>query len=101
LPLKYRIPGYAGNALLLLISFAVIFSDTPVVGVLLTALAILNLYLVFKLDQFSRPEGMLAHELEMTKLREDLLAAKKRVSDLETPGAAAPTPRGAGDLAKG
>jgi hypothetical protein len=40
-------------------------------------------FLIFKLDQFSRPEASLAHELQMTKMREELLAAQKRVADLE------------------
>jgi hypothetical protein len=84
MPLQFKIPGYIGNGLLLLLGVVMAFTGNAVIGLLLAALAALNLFLIFKLDQFSRPEAYLAHELEMTKLREELLAAQKRVADLET-----------------
>jgi len=83
MPLQFKVPGYLGNGLLLLLSIAMLSTGNAVIGLLLAALAALNLFLIFKLDQFSRPEAWLAHELEMTKLREELLAAQKRVADLE------------------
>ena len=81
--LQFKVPGYIGNGLLLLLSIVMFFTGSDVVGLLLAALAALNLFLIFKLDQFSRPEAWLAHELEMTKMREELLVAQKRVADLE------------------
>jgi hypothetical protein len=83
MPLQYKLPGYIGNALLLLLSLAMLFGDNLVVGLLLGALAALNIYLVHKLDRFSREEVWLAHELEMTKMREELLEAQKRIGELE------------------
>jgi hypothetical protein len=90
MPLQYKLPGYAGNALLLLISIIICAQGSILIGLLLGALAILNLYLVYKLDTFSRPEGILVHQLEMTKVREELLAAQRRVSDLESSIASPP-----------
>jgi hypothetical protein len=45
----------------------------------LGALAALNIFLVYKFDQFSRAEVWLAHELEVIKMRED----QKRLGELE------------------
>ncbi len=89
MPLQFKLPGYIGNALLLLLGVIILTTDNAVVGVLLGALAALNLFLIYKLDQFSRQEVWLAHELEMTKMREELLVAQKRIAELET--TAAPT----------
>jgi hypothetical protein len=83
MPLQFKVPGYIGNGLLLLLGIVMLFTGSAGIGLLLAALAALNLFLIFKLDQFSRPEASLAHELEMTKMREELLAAQKRVADLE------------------
>ena len=93
MPLQFKIPGYVGNGLLLLLSIVMVFSGSGVIGLLLGALAALNLFLIFKLDQFSRPEAWLAHELEMTKLREELLAAQKRVDRPGNDGAGARSKR--------
>jgi hypothetical protein len=93
MPLQYKVPGYVGNALLLLLSVAMLFSENVVVGLLLTALSALNLYLVYKLDQFSGEEGQLAHELEMAKIREQLLESQRHIAMLEAAaGAKQPTP---------
>jgi hypothetical protein len=83
MPLHFKLPGYIGNVLLLLLSVIILASDNVVVGALLGALAVLNLFLIYKLDQISRQEVWLAHELEMTKMREALLAAQKRIADLQ------------------
>ena len=88
MPLKYKVPGYAGNALLLMLSIIMLTMDGVVIGMLLGALALLNLYLIYKLDVFSRPETTLARELEMTKMREALIVEQNRVKQLE---AGAPT----------
>jgi hypothetical protein len=89
MPLQYKWPGYFGNALLLGLSVIILASDNAIVGLLLGALAVLNLFLVYKLDQFSRQEAWLAHELEMTRMREQLLVAQRRVAELEASAAAA------------
>jgi hypothetical protein len=90
MPLKYKVPGYAGNALLLFLSLVILAQGGAIVGPLLGALALLNLYLVYKLDMFSHEETFLAHELQVAKIREELLAAQKRIGELEA-GAKAPT----------
>jgi hypothetical protein len=90
MPLKYKIPGYAGNALLLILSLIILAQDSVIVGLLLGALALLNLYLVYKLDMFSHEETFLAHELQVAKMHEELLAAQQRIGELEA-GAKAPT----------
>ena len=83
MPLQYKVPGYVGNALLLLLAVLIVFGDHAAIGLFLGALAALNLFLIYKLDQFSRPEAWLAHELEMAKMRESLLEARKRIAELE------------------
>jgi hypothetical protein len=92
MPLQYKWPGYFGNALLLLLSVIIVASDNFLIGLLLGALAVLNLFLVYKLDQFSRQEVWLAHELEMTRTREQLLVAQRRVAELEASAAATDGP---------
>lgn len=66
--------------------------SSAIVGILLGALAALNLFLIYKLDQFSRPEAWLAHQLEMTKMREQLLVAQTRIGELEAGGGHAAAP---------
>jgi hypothetical protein len=83
MPLQYKLPGYIGNALLLLLSLIIIVSENAGIGALLGALAALNLFLVYKLDRFSHEEVWLAHQLEMAKMREELLVAQKRIAELE------------------
>jgi len=94
MPLQYKVPGYVGNALLLLLAVMIMFGDNAVIGLFLGALAALNLFLIYKLDQFSRPDAWLAHELEMAKTREALLEAQKRIAEMEA-AAAQPTGQGA------
>ena len=87
MPLRYKVPAYVGNALLLLLGLVMVASGNPgnlLTGTILGVLAALNLFLVHKLDRFSREEVWLAHELEVTKMREELLAAQKRLRELET-----------------
>jgi hypothetical protein len=77
MPLYYKIPAYIGNALLLGIGLILMFQDMVPAGVALAALAGLNLYLVRKLDVFSREEVWLATELVKERLREELQKARK------------------------
>lgn len=90
MPLQYKIPGYVGNALLLLLSVVILAQDSVPTGVFLGLLSMLNLYLVYKLDRFSRTEGQLAHELQLIKMREELALAQNRLRELE--GAASGSP---------
>jgi hypothetical protein len=83
MPLQFKLPGYFGNALLLLLAVIILASQNVIVGALLGALALLNLYLVYKLDQFSRQEVWLAHQVEVARMREELLVAQRRVAELE------------------
>ena len=83
MPLQYKLPGYIGNSLLLIISVVMLFQNNVVVGLLMGALSLLNLFLIFKLDTYSRDEGILAHELQMVKMREELAIAQKRLRELD------------------
>ena len=83
MPLQYKLPGYIGNSLLLIISVVMLFQNNVVVGLLMGALSLLNLFLIFKLDKYSRDEGILAHELQMVKMREELAIAQKRLRELD------------------
>ena len=75
MPLHFKIPAYLGNALLLLMGVVIVFQEPVLAGILLIALALLNLYLVRKLDLMSREEAWLASELVKQRLREELAAA--------------------------
>jgi len=75
MPLHFKIPAYLGNALLLLMGVVIVFQEPLLAGILLIALALLNLYLVRKLDLMSREEAWLASELVKQRLREELAAA--------------------------
>jgi hypothetical protein len=88
MPLRYKVPGYLGNALLLSLGLIIVGRGDIALGVMLAALSALNLFLVYKLDWSSREEGLLAHELEITKMREALLVARKRVKELEAESSA-------------
>jgi hypothetical protein len=97
MPLQYKIPGYVGNALLLFICLVMIGQGNVAIGLLLAALAALNLFLVYKLDRFSDPEALLARELEMTKMREELLLAQRHLAALQSAASASaqgPRPNG-------
>jgi len=76
MPLYYKIPAYVGNALLLGAGIILLFQEMVGMGVVLGALAGLNLYLVRKLDVFSREEVWLAAELVKERLREELQKAR-------------------------
>ena len=60
-------------------------------GLFLGLLSMLNLYIVYKLDLFSRYEGQLAHELQMTKMREELALAQNRLRELEGKATGSPS----------
>ena len=83
MPLQYKLPGYIGNSLLLIVSVVMLFQNNAVLGLLMGALSLLNLFLIFKLDTYSRDEGILAHELQMAKMREELAIAQKRLRELD------------------
>ena len=83
MPLRYKIPGYLGNGLLLLLSLVILAQGKFLIGVLFSSLSVLNLFLVYKLDQFSREDVWLAHELKLEKMREELLIEEARVQELE------------------
>jgi hypothetical protein len=84
MPLKYKLPGYLGNALLVVLGLIVAVQGSLLTGIMLSALGILNVYIVYKLDSYSQPEAALAHELEMIKLKQELIIAQKQVNDLQT-----------------
>jgi hypothetical protein len=90
MPLLFKIPGYLGNAAVLLLSLAILATESVATGFCLGALSALNLYLVYKLDTSSNYEGQLAHELQITKMREELALARRRLSELEGRGSTAP-----------
>jgi len=77
MPLYYKIPAYVGNALLLAVGLILIFQGMVVIGIALAALSSLNLYLVRKLDVFSREEVWLAAELVKQRMRDELQKAQQ------------------------
>lgn len=79
MPIIYKLPAYAGNTLLALIGLIVMANNSAWTGILLAALAALNLFLVRKLDLFSREEAWLALELKKAKMREELLALETQL----------------------
>ena len=56
MPLYYKWPAYVGNALLLICGLIIAAKNSLLGGGVVIALAALNLYLVWKLDVFSREE---------------------------------------------
>lgn len=82
MPLRYKVPGYVGNALLLLLSLVMIGQRSVTVGILFAALSALNLYLIHKLDWFSR--DWLKHATDIERLDGELEQARRRISDLES-----------------
>lgn len=82
-PIKYKYPAYLGNSFLLLFGLLGLEHGYGLFGIILIGLAVLNLFLVYKLDTFSREEVWLRHQLELTKMREELLTAQRHIEDLE------------------
>jgi hypothetical protein len=80
MPLYFKIPAYVGNSLLLGAGIILIFQQMFGMGFAFAALACLNLYLVRKLDVFSREEVWLASELVKERLREELEKARKKLA---------------------
>ncbi len=89
MPSYYKWPAYIGNVLLLLAGMIIASKNSIWGGGGVAALAALNLYLVRKLDVFSREEVWLALEIRKAKMREELLALQSRIAEHEsTPPAA-------------
>jgi hypothetical protein len=83
MPLYYKWPAYIGNVLLLLSGLIIAFKNSLWGGGFVIALAVLNLYLVWKLDVFSREEVWLAVEIKKAKMREELLELQKQIAGQE------------------
>ncbi len=91
MPAYYKWPAYIGNALLLLSGLIILVKDSPWGGAFVIGLAILNLYLIWKLDNFSREEVWLALEIKKTKMREELLEMQRKLAEeAKDDGAAKP-----------
>ena len=78
MPFYYKWPAYIGNALLLICGLIIVFANSVWGGAAVIALALLNLYLIWKLDVFSREEVWLALEIKKAKMREELQAMQER-----------------------
>ena len=78
MPLYYKWPAYVGNAFLLICGLIILFKTSPIGGALVIGLAALNLYLVWKLDVFSREEVWLESELRKAKMREEFQTMQER-----------------------
>jgi hypothetical protein len=75
---------------LLLVSGLIICAENSAWGGgFVIGLALLNLYLVWKLDNFSREEVWLALEIKKAKMREELLELERKLKEEET-GTTAP-----------
>ena len=83
MPPYYKWPAYVGNALLLVCGLIIAAKTSSWGGGVVVALAALNLYLVWKLDVFSREEVWLALEIKKAKMREELLALESQIADHE------------------
>ena len=92
MPLYYKWPAYIGNALLLICGLIIVFANSIWGGAAVIALALLNLYLVWKLDVFSREEVWLALEIKKAKMREELLALEHEGTEHEKAAASAHLP---------
>jgi hypothetical protein len=90
MPGYYKWPAYVGNALLLLAGLIIATKDSFWGGAFVTGLAGLNLYLVWKLDVFSREEVWLAHEVKKAKMREELLDLQHKLAAESTDALAPP-----------
>lgn len=95
MPGYYKWPAYIGNALLALCGLIIVFASSFWGGVAVIALAALNLYLVWKLDSFSREEAWLALEIKKAKMREELLELEHKLAEEEgsTPPPQIPGPQ--------
>lgn len=80
MPFIYRILGYGGNGLLLLFGIAGIFSEGAWLGVFMVALAGLNVYLIRKIDLYSREEAWLETELHKRELRRQIAEFDRRAA---------------------
>ncbi len=88
MPAYYKWPAYVGNALLLLAGLIILAKDSPWGGAFVIGLSVLNLYLIWKLDNFSREEVWLALEIKKAKMREELIELERKLA--EEKGAAPP-----------
>lgn len=93
MPLYYKWPAYVGNALLLIAGLIIAAENSLWGGGAVVGLAALNLYLVWKLDVFSREEVWLALEIRKEKMREELLALRDRVVEHENAARVPQLPR--------
>lgn len=95
MPVYYKWPAYIGNALLFLSGLIIATQNSLWGGGAVAGLAALNLYLVRKLDVFSREEVWLALEIKKTKMREELLERERRLAEEEgeTPPPQIPGPQ--------
>jgi len=73
MPLIYRVLGFGGNGLFLLIGLlALISGEAYVAGIFMVALAGLNLFLIRKIDLYSREEEWLEAEVHKRELRRQI-----------------------------
>ncbi len=83
MPWYYKWPAYVGNALLFLCGIIIVFANSVIAGAAVSALAGLNLFLVYKLDMFSHEEVWLALEVKKAKMREELLDLQHKLAEEE------------------
>lgn len=88
MPGYYKWPAYVGNVLLFLAGLIIASANSGWGGAAVSGLAALNLYLVWKLDVFSREEVWLAVEIRKAKMREELLDLERKLKE----NAAVPAP---------
>ena len=81
MPLYYKWPAYVGNVLLLLSGLIIVAKNSTLGGGLVVGLAALNLYLVWKLDVFSREEVWLEAEVRKAKMRDELQTMQERAEE--------------------
>jgi hypothetical protein len=74
MPLIYRILGYGGNGLLAVFGLLALLSGKAFwIGGFLAALGGINLYLIRKIDLYSREEAWLEAEVRKRELRRQII----------------------------
>ena len=78
MPITYRLIGYGGNALLIVLGLFLVLGDHVVPGLLLGALGGMNIYLVRILDKWTDEEAVLQRELRKRQLVAEIRAHDER-----------------------
>jgi hypothetical protein len=85
MPLLFKVLGYGGNGLLMVLAI-IALGGGLLFGLALGALAGLNLFLVHRLDRLLSAESVLASEIRMARMRQELAAIYDTAAPASDPG---------------